>query len=58
MMLRCRSVIRILTYIAVSWLFLIVLWVALPCPTHEFEDPNRYSTTVLKAGKTLTRVYE
>jgi len=30
----------------------------LPSPSRESQDPNHHSTTVLKAGKILTRIYD
>ena len=57
-MRRCRSFLRIVFFLLTSWLLLVALWVALPSPSVESQDPNYYSTSVLKAGKTLTRVYK
>jgi hypothetical protein len=57
-MFRFRSLFKIAFYLFFAWLFLVALWFGLPSPSVESQDPEYYPTTILKAGKTLTRVYE
>jgi hypothetical protein len=57
-MLKIITVVRLVLYGLLLWVLLVVLWLALPSPSVEFSGPNAYSTAVLKASKTLTRVYE
>jgi hypothetical protein len=55
-----RVVFRIVVFSTLTWVLLALLWAFLPSPTAEHEGDNGtdYPTAVLRAGKSLTRVYE
>jgi hypothetical protein len=55
---RIRSFFKLTFLLFASWLFLIVLWIALPSPIADGGDGSAYATKMLESGNTLTRVYE
>jgi len=58
-MFRPWIIIRVFLRALLAYLALFLLWVVLPSPNPESssDDGTGYSTSVLRAGKTLTRVY-
>ncbi|RAO69154.1 uncharacterized protein BHQ10_005166 [Talaromyces amestolkiae] len=55
-MLRPRTVLRLVSYAAISWLVLAMLYIGLPSFSRN-DDGTGYAISVLKSGRTLTRVY-
>jgi hypothetical protein len=60
MMIRPWKIVRIVLWGVFAWFVLALLWAFLPSPPSEHDGDNGtdYATSVLRAGKTLTRVYE
>jgi len=55
-----RLVLRIVFFSVVAWFILALLWAFLPAPLRDSDPDNGsiYATSRLRAGNTLTRVYE
>lgn len=58
-----RIALRFILWTVLSWFLLLFLWCFLPSPLVEQEGDNGFDSTayvsrILRAGKTLTRVYE
>lgn len=55
-----RIVFRVILFGALTWFLLALLWAFLPSPIpeHDGDSGTDYPTSVLRSGKTLTRVYE
>lgn len=55
-----RIALRVILWTVLSWFLLLLLWLFLPYPSVEHDGDNGvdYASRVLRAGKTLTRVYE
>jgi uncharacterized BrkB/YihY/UPF0761 family membrane protein len=55
-----RFVLRLLFSALLLWFVLALLWAFLPSPLRDHDPDNGglYTTSRLRAGKTLTRVYE
>jgi hypothetical protein len=55
-----RIVLRIVLSAVLAWFVLALLWAFLPSPLRDNDPDNGslYATSRLRAGKTLTRVYE
>jgi len=57
-----RYLLRLLALVGGLWLILALLWAGLPSPSLEHDSDNsadnktNYATSVLRAGKKLTRV--
>ena len=58
--IRTWKLIRIALWGAFAWFTLALLWAFIPSPTSEHDGDNGtdYATSVLRTGRTLTRVYE
>ncbi|KAE9372817.1 hypothetical protein N431DRAFT_505124 [Stipitochalara longipes BDJ] len=55
-----RFVLRVVFFSVLAWVILALLWAFLPAPLRD-DDPDNgstYATSRLRAGKTLTRVYD
>ena len=55
-----HSALRVILWTALSWFLLLLLWLFLPYPSVEHANNNGvdYASRILRAGKTLTRVYQ
>jgi hypothetical protein len=55
-----RFVLRVAFFGVLAWVILALLWAFLPSPLrdHNPDNGSLYPTSQLRAGKTLTRVYE
>ena len=55
-----RFVLRVVFFGVLAWFILALLWAFLPSPLKDYEpdNGNLYATSQLRAGKSLTRVYE
>jgi hypothetical protein len=55
-----RIALKTIFFGALAWFLLALLWAFLPSPIPELNGDNaiNYPTSVLRSGKTLTRVYE
>jgi len=55
-----RFVLRVAFFGVIAWIILALLWAFLPSPLRDPNPDNGslYATSQLRAGKTLTRVYE
>lgn len=52
-----RTMIRVCIYGFLALVTLVSLWMTLPSPSVDNVD-GTYATDVLRAGRTLTRIYE
>jgi hypothetical protein len=55
-----RSILRVVLFTVLVWFVLALLWAFLPSPSLDGDPANgrHHATSQLRAGKTLTRVYE
>jgi hypothetical protein len=55
-----RFVLRVALLGLLAWVILALLWAFLPSPLsdHDPDNGSLYATSQLRAGKTVTRVYE
>jgi hypothetical protein len=55
-----RFVLRSVFFGVLAWVILALLWAFLPSPLrdHDPDSGSLYATSQLRAGRTLTRVYE